>query len=273
MQVQITRTTPIYAPTPKSGVFVQWLVSAPPAGAISFTLERGGGPNGPFETVAQGLTDYHFYDQHVESLTNAVEALGQLSLQRHIYYRVTALSGTESAQATAVVGDQLPRRQYLLRRKIQRDITVGFKVGSGTPWTVLKRRQWGVRCTKCFDKLTKMVTNSKCPVCLGTSYVGGYHDPVNITSRKGVTSVQTTVAPQGKIEVNLLEITMLDYPLVAQDDVFVERNTDRRYVVRHVTRTELRGVPVHQKVTLSELARDSVEYTVPVGAGSIPTYY
>lgn len=274
MRVTITRTTPIYAPTATNGVFVQWDVTeVPQAAELTFTLERGGGPNGPFTEIATGLTDYHYYDKHLESLTSAFEAHGQLSLQRHIYYRITARSATQNALAVAPVGDQLPRRQFLLRRKMQRDIAVGLRVGSGVPCVILKRRHWGCRCTACFDKLTKSVTNSKCPICFGTGFQGGYHTPIHVLGRKGTTNPQTQVAPQGKVEINQIDYVVLDFPLIAVDDIIAEVRTDRRYVVKHVTRTELRGVPVHQKLMMSELARDSVEYKVPIETGHVATYY
>jgi len=274
MLLKITRTTPIYAPTAHNGVFVQWTVTEVPAASdLRFTLERGEGPTGPFQLVASGLPDYHYFDQHLESTTNAYEAHGHLSLQRHVYYRVVAAAGSTVVTAVAEVGDQLPTRQRLLRKKIQRDIAVAFRVGNGVPLAILKRRHWGCRCTRCFDKLTKSVTNSKCTSCFGTGFVDGYHPAVKVSAKKGTMNVQTQVAPQGKVEINQIDLTVLDYPLIAVDDIVVELRTDRRYVVKHVTRTELRGVPVHQKLVMSELARDSIEYSVQVGSGATPTYY
>lgn len=275
MKVTITRTTPIYAPTATSGVFVQWdVLDVPTADSdLRFTLERAGAPNGPFTVVQAGIQDYHFYDQHLESWNEGHATHDQLSMQRHTYYRVTATAGSVFAQAIEPVGDQLPRPVAMRRRKMQRDLRLQLKTGAGTPYAVLKRRHWGCRCTACFDKLTKTVTNSKCLVCFGTGFQGGYHAPVIVTARRGVTNVQTNIAAQGKVEVNQADFTVLDYPLIAIDDVLVEQRTDRRYVVRQATRTELRGVPVHQKLVISELARDSIEYRIPIGNGPVPTFY
>lgn len=274
MQVSLKRTTPIFAPNASSGVFVQWSVSDVPTGETpTFTLERAGGPEGPFTVVARNLAGFHFYDKHYEATSSATESPAPLALQKNLYYAVSATAGGIVARDVQPVGDQLPTRQFLLRKKIQRDIVIGFKIGSGIPMQILTRRRWGTRCPVCFDKLTKTVTNSKCTSCYGTGYTGGYHDPVRIQGRKGTTNVQVSMSPQGQAEVNQIDFTMLDYPLVATDDVFVEVRTGRRYVVKHVTRTELRGVPVHQKLVLSELARDSVEYLIPAGNGTTPVFY
>lgn len=268
MNIQITRTTPIYEPV-TGGVFVQWTVTSPPTTPVPFTLLRSGSPAGPFEVVQAGIDANHFYDKHVP-VAGDEQTPAQRSLQMSRYYAVEG----GGVRSTAVpVGDSLPQRQALLRRKIQRDIAVGFRVGSGIPWLVLARRRWGINCPACYDKLTKSVTNTRCTTCYGTRYVGGYHDPYRISARKGTTNPQVSVAPQGNVEVNQIEITMLDYPSVQVDDVFVEERQNRRYVVQHVARTELRGVPVHQKLVVSELARDSIEYQIPVPMGASPTYY
>lgn len=260
MQVSITRTTPTFH-GPTAGVFVQWTVASPPVDtALVFTLYRSDSPAGPFDVVMENLTDDHYYDAHIPSYSyEQTVAFG--SLARKLYYRVEA-SGV--ASAAVPLGDMLPKRIMLLRRKMQRDLAIQLKVGAGIPFTVLPRKHWGLRCTICFDKLTKKVMDSKCSACYGTGFVDGYHYGYNTLARKGVTNIQTSVAPQGKVEINQLQITMLDYPRIEVDDLFVEVRQDRRYVVKHVTRTELRGVPVHQQLICSELARDSIEYRIPV---------
>lgn len=275
MRVEITRTTPVFAPPRDSGVFVQWVMQdlgTSPA-EFTFSLDRAESPTGPFTQVVSGLTEFHYFDKHVRSDTDSFEAQNLLSLRRTVYYRVVATSSAGTLAAVSEVGDRLPHRIAAMRRKIQRDIAVMLRAGAGLPFAILKRRHWGRRCPRCLDKVTKTVLDSKCPVCAGTGFQGAYHEPVRITARKGVTNVQTSVAPGGVSEVNQLDFTMLDYPLMAVDDVIVEIHTDRRFVVRAVTQTELRGVPVHQKLVMSELARDNVAYSVLVGNGASPTLY
>lgn len=269
MKITITRTTPTYA-GPTAGVFVQWDVQAALANTtLVFTLYRGGSPAGPFDVVMDNITDLHYEDQHIPSYSNE-QTLALTALQREMYYRVEA-AGVISDPTP--VGDGLPKRYRLMRRKIQRDITVSLRVGDGVPFTMLPRKHWGIRCTACFDKLTKSVMNSKCKSCYGTGFLGGYEGGYNLLARKGTTNVQSNIAPQGTVEVNQIQLVMLDYPRVQVDDVFVETRQDRRYVVKHVTRTELRGVPVHQQLVISELGRDSVEYFVPVPTGPPQEHY
>lgn len=272
MRVVLTRTTPIYTNPATSGVFVQWHVEDPPTTPLTFRLQKSGSPNGPFETLVSGFTGFHYYDA-IKPYVEGEEQQNPFSLQRDVFYTVTAeAAGTELSRMTLAVGDYLPRRQFLLRRKMHRDIRVGFKFNS-IPWVLFKRKQWGVRCTACYDSLTNTVLNSKCLVCFGTGFEGGYEAPFHLLARKGTTNPQISMAPQGLVEVNQIELTLLDYPTIAVDDVLSELRQNRRYVVKHVSRTELRGVPVHQKLVISELARDSVEYSLIVEMGASPTYY
>jgi hypothetical protein len=269
MKITITRTTPTFA-GPTAGVFVQWTVEAAPTDtALVFTLYRSGSPAGPFDVVMDNITDVHYEDQHVPSYSYE-QTRSLTAIQREMYYRVEA-AGVISEPVP--VGDGLPKRYRLMRRKIQRDITKSLRVGDGIPFTVLPRKHWGIRCTTCFDRLTKSVTNSKCKVCYGTGFIDGYEGGYNLLARKGTTNVQSSVAPQGKVEINQIQLVMLDYPRISVDDVLVETWQDRRYVAKHVTRTELRGVPVHQQLVMSELARDSVEYFIPVPVGPPQEHY
>ena len=278
MEVEITRTTPIYRSPESTGVFIQWVVKHPPVSGVGAArLERSGSPEGPFELVVDNINTYHYFDKFRDTPAPGLgltrENLNFLSLAREVYYRLTVLGADgSSARVVREVGDELPKRQSLLKRKIQRDIRVGFKF-NGVPIAVLKRKHWGIRCVDCFDLLTKRVTTSKCNTCFGTGFEGGYYEPVRISGRISVKNVQTDITVQGKADINQTQLTMLDFPILEDDDIVVHLNTNQRYIVKHVTRTELRTVPVHQKILLSELERSSVEYRLIVNKDHLPVIY
>lgn len=290
-ELNITRTTPVYAPIGNAGVFVQWDINmrngglpaslpAPLGGpTIVFEVGRSQSPRGPFVTVASNLTVPYFYDPHVPALSGAIEAWELRTLEQQTYYCVRAYDmeapspyDVAIAQDVAPVGDELPRKIQLMRAKMQRDFALQLKVGAGIPIAVLKLKHWGPRCTRCFDRLTKSVLDQDCAVCFSTGFVGGYYEPVVIRARKGVTAVATTLQSTGNVDVNAMPYWMLDYPLFSREDILVELHTGRRYEIERVTRTELRGVPVHQRVETSELARDNTVYRVPVPTGTTPSF-
>ena len=143
----------------------------------------------------------------------------------------------------------------------------------GVPLAILKRLHWGSRCTDCFDVVTKRVTKSKCNQCFSTGFTGGYHDPVRVSGRVSPRTVQTAIGPQGLNDTNTVQLIMLDYPSLEAEDVIVHVNTNQRYIVQAITRTELQTVPVHQEVVLSELARDNPVYRVLVNYDTAPVIY
>jgi hypothetical protein len=251
----------------------------PPTVIAKFKLERSGSPEGPFELVIDNLEDFHFFDDLRSApvppdADDTRENLSFMSLSRAVYYKVTATdsTGTEAEQIRVVGPDNLSRKLMLLRRKMQRDLGVSFKFNS-LDLAVLKRRHWGLRCRDCFDPLTKKVTDTKCDTCFGTGFEGGYFLPVRIRGRIGVQNVQTTMTPQGKSDVNQKRLTILDYPEVERDDVVVDIKQNKRYIILHRHATEMQAVAVHQQLTVSELARDSVEYRVPANFDHAPIIY
>lgn len=280
MELQITRTTPVYRAPTNTGIFVQWTVLSPPStGVDHFKLERSGSPEGPFELVVDNITDFHFFDDLRSApvpltSTDLRENLSFLSLSRAVYYRATVIAvDATTATATRVVGpDNLSRKLLLLRRKMQRDLAIAFKFNS-RDLAILKRKHWGIRCNDCFDRLTKRVTVSKCDTCYGTSYEGGYFSPVRVRGRLGVQNTQTIITPQGKTDSNQKRLTLLDYPEVEIDDVIVDILANDRYIVKHRHATEMQTVTVHQQLTVSELARDSIEYRVPANVDHTPQIY
>lgn len=278
MQVNISRTTPIYRSQDDHGIFVQWTITSPSANAIvDVTIERSGSPEGPFELVITGLTGFHFYDNLRRSPVPPPgatrENLNFLSLTRTLFYRVTVRdSAGDTSTVTRAVEANLPRKQALLKRKILRDERVGFKF-NGVDMAILKRRHWGLRCKDCFDLLTKRVTKSKCNSCYGTGFEGGYFQPVRIRGRFGVMNVQVQMTPQGVADISKKRVIILDYPAVEPYDLVVDVAQNKRYLIENVTHTELRTVAVHQDLAASELARDSIEYRLVVNYDYIPVIY
>jgi len=279
MKLRITRMTALYP----SSVFVQWDITPEPNDVTDYwiSVERSGGPEGPWELLASNLKNaYHFLDSHFnapipERPDATKEGLNLLSLSKQVYYRITGIDGHKAV----VVGDPTPIepdldvRTRLLKRKMQFDEGLGFKVLNGISLSVLKRRHWGIRCKICYDPVTKDGLQEHCKSCFGTTFEGGYWSPVLIRGRKDVAPVQTQMSPHGKTDRAVTTFTLLDYPKLEHGDVVVDLRKDDRYFIEMVTTTELKGIPVHQKITGSLLARDAVEYEIPANTLTTPRLY
>lgn len=275
LSVKITRTLSL----DPGAIFVQWdLVDATESGLYFMSLYRGGSSNGPWEVIfADAPNTYNYRDTLATHSTNAMTSdLNMLSLVRSIYYRlvVTPPSGPANAVETVrTVEPNLEGRQRLIKRKILRDEMLQLKKLNGVPVAVLKRRRWGVRCPKCYDKYTKDSVRGACTNCYGTTFVGGYHDPVITYGRRGVSPANTELAAQGKVDVGITKVVLLDMPAVEQDDVLVFISDNSRYIVKKIDLTELRTVTVHQTLTISELPNSSIEHRLRVDPNSIPPLF
>jgi hypothetical protein len=275
--VSITRTTALFP----SAVFVQWDIAQDAPAPFLVDVYRAGSPNGPWEALGLALRDaYHFLDDRFnlpppENPDAEHVGLNFFSLSRDVYYRVdvTPDGGALFSSAPTPVEPGLDRRTRLFKRKILHDESVAFRVLNGIPLAVLKRRHWGPRCTNCYDPTTREATLEHCPVCLGTAFVGGYWAPVYIRGRRTPAPVQTQLTAHGDSDTKVLNFVILDYPRLEYKDVLVDLRRDDRYRVEGVTTTELKGVPVHQVISASELGRNSVEYSVLVDPNTVPPLY
>ncbi len=273
--VHVTKTTALYP----NGVFVQWDIDSEESGPFLVDVVRSGSPQGPWEVVATAMRNAYSYLDNKFNLPPGIEREGvnQFSLSRVVYYRVTVVppSGIDHTfeSEPTPVEPHLDRRTRLLKRKIQRDQAVGYKRLNGIPLVVLKRRRWGDRCNVCYDPSTKQATHEHCPTCYGTSFVGGYWTPVAIRGRREAAATQAQMAGHGDSEAKIADFNVLDYPLIEYKDVIIDLVRNDRYEVQRVHTTELKSVPVHQKVTASLLGRNSVEYSVLADPLTTPSLY
>jgi hypothetical protein len=265
LSVEITRTMPLYP----NGVFLQWdLRDAVESGTYLVSVYRSGSPNGPWdEIVSKQPNLFHHVDRFPTPATAGVTAPNQLSMVRGISYRILVTPPSGEAANVECVGDVEPNlepKQRLLKRKILRDEYVMLSKLNGTEIAVMKRKRWGTRCTKCYDKYTKDSVRASCSNCYGTTFVGGYFDPVYTWAKRGTAPTQVAMAPQGKTELTGTGITMLDVPGVQEDDLIVFLRNNTRFLVKRVLPTELRLVTVHQRLEATDLARSDITYRLKV---------
>lgn len=294
MRAVITRILPGY-PTK---VDLQWdLEAVTESGTFLFDVERSGSTEGPWTAIATGLTATTYTDQLDQEEANV------LSLARDIYYRIRVVppSGATNefysvvvnldGQAQLEVRDPQPAIGYtvstdaqvevppttglaprpdhrgfrrLLRRKIRREEEILFRKLAGIEFFLLKRRHFGVRCTECYDEATREVLETRCGTCYGTSWEGGFFDPVEILGRRLASQVQTDQGPNTKDDLNFTRIQVLDFPRVDEGDLLVEKYHNRRFLVKQRYFTSLKTIPVHQTLSVSELGRKAVEYDIPL---------
>lgn len=276
--IKITQLVPLYP----HRVYFQWdLINPTETGTYLFQIERSGSSDGPWEMLEASLQNGYNYIDDLRQQPNLPEDgnVNLYSLDKQVYYRVTVIppSGCANGAQTEPQGLYkvlLPPVQAGLRRRLLYDEKVVLRSHTGVSLVLLKRKRWGERCPECYDSVTRAVVRESCPVCYGTSFVGGYWTGVRTWGRiYPPESVDKRTAPQQKIESQIHRIQLLEMPLLQDDDLVVELDTNDRFIVEKSKLTEIRRKPVHQEVDCSILARSAVEYTILVDPRTIPSLF
>ena len=276
--IKITQLVGLYP----DRVYFQWdLINPTETGTYLFQIERSGSSEGPWEMLNASLPNSYNYIDDLTKQPN-LPPEGNVNIYgftKQIYYRVTVVppSGCQNGARTEPHGlykTGLPPVQAGLRRRLLFDEKTVLRAYNGVPLVLLKRRRWGVRCPLCYDPVTRAVVRESCPTCYGTSFVDGYWSPVRAMGRVyPPQKVETRTAPQQKIERGVHKIQLLDVPLLQDDDIIVELDTNHRYAIESVELTELRRKPVHQEVACSLIGHACVEYSILVDPRTIPSLF
>ncbi len=256
IEPKIERVLPVYP----EYMHVQWSIRDPNGATGEIEVSRSGSPEGPFTVIADKLPPDNFFYQDFE--------VAKFGLTQNYWYRIRVSSALNpSEKVLSDVGTVEFRAQphrFRLARKARRDLYVTLSRLNGSVYVLLKKKRFGSRCKTCYNPFTQDVVLSSCGECYGTSYTDGYHDPVSIWGKLDPTVIQQQFGMQGISEMAMLGFVTLDYPMVDQEDILVEMQTNRRFIVKQKMQTQSSGIPVHQDLQLSELARTAIEYSIPV---------
>jgi hypothetical protein len=187
----------------------------------------------------------------------------------HLRVKLTTAKKTYYSKA-ASAQENLNFRDWRLSTEMVRKERFRLTELVGVDGYLLKRKRYGTKCTRCTDRLTDEVTDSDCPTCNGTGVLEGYYAAVpnffvEIPQRAsqeqmdGVQMVGTTnpLIYQG--------CRVLGEPLLDSYDVFVDKTSDTRYVVRAVQEAAVwRGYPIATTVTLHQLPFTDRAYKIPL---------
>jgi hypothetical protein len=144
---------------------------------------------------------------------------------------------------------EIQRREYWLLSRF-----------AGIQSYLFRRRNYGRRCTTCWNPVTEQVTRDNCPNCLGTSFEGGYFDPVKIYLQYDPTPNNYTKNYLGQDEENTINAWTISMPDVRLGDVLVRIGDWSAYTVERIATTELQGNVVRQILTLNQLHKGAVEF-------------
>ena len=143
---------------------------------------------------------------------------------------------------------EIQRREFLLLSKF-----VGVKS------FLFRKKTYGLRCPRCWSPTTEKVTDDHCPVCYGTSFEGGYFDPIPVFVQYDPTPNERTKTYYGDLEANQIGGWTIPIPQMSPEDVLVRSGDWNVYKVVRIASTELLANPVRQMVTLTQLSKTDIE--------------
>jgi hypothetical protein len=190
-----------------------------------------------------------------------------LTFNKTFYYRAYFKVGSvKTYSEVRTTRDTLAQKKlWLARRKMLRDEYIVLKKLTGVKFALLKRRHFGARCPKCYDPNTGNVIVSQCTSCYGTGFVNPYYQPYVTYGKRAPRPSNLDSRPEfGGTETDIVKLEFPDFPTIAPQDILIDLDTNDRYKVDSVDKTELRRIVVHQEPTVSLLARTSIEYKYPL---------
>lgn len=219
-----------------------------------FFVSRSEAGAGPFIDVGGPFRDptYTFRDNRVSLL----------SKWRSFYYKIRVLhvpTGKTAEFGPVSNSDPEPDRVAMAVR-FEEDVL--FREFIGRKCWLFPVRTFGPRCT-CWDPIAARRTRSNHRPCFGTGWLGGFLYPVECFVQIDPTTNAPQLTSLTESQQNVTRGRMMSFPPVKPRDILVE-SENRRWRVESVSNTQRLRAPLHQELTLSEIARGEVEYELPV---------
>lgn len=145
------------------------------------------------------------------------------------------------------IANEIQRREYMLLSKF-----VGVKS------FFFKRKTYGTRCPRCWNPTLEKVMDDHCPVCFGTSFEGGYYDPIPVFLQYEQTNRNKLADDLGIVEPNQISGWTISVPEMSPRDVIMRGGDYNVYKVISIQNTELQTKQVRQIVTLTQYNKGDI---------------
>ena len=209
-----------------------------------------------------------------------ISGLVATNINRKIYYKATTVAQSRDTgevketpldEVEAKSPYDMERIDYMWAEAIRRNRWI---LEQGGERVRLFLRKWnGVMC-QCTDekygysKRTGIGRNLVCPVCYGSSYVGGYEGPYDMIIAPPETEKAVQLLDTGLHVTYDWQSWTGPYPLLNDRDVIVRQNNDRFYVSRANPQGS-RGAIYQQHFNLTHVDSTDPIYAIPIDGGQL----
>lgn len=246
-------------------VLVEWALDkafvAGVEGPYKFTLYRGYAANDDdFQPIAETFDQPWLYDNDPVFPQHGMDVFYKVTLTAnggHIYTSQAVHATTSWNRYDWTIAKEIIRKEWLLLRK-----------RAGTAGWLLKRRLWGDPCSNpnCQDETTGQSFDPNCPSCYGTGVEGGFYDPIEywvlMNPSQRIKKLDTNL---GLVTSTVETVRALAYPAPATNDIWINDNTDQRYLILGdiVAAVRHRGINLVLNLRLEEEPKSSSIYNFP----------
>lgn len=158
-----------------------------------------------------------------------------------------------------VVGMKLPRWQFLRWKEISRREWIMLDKFYGIECVIFRKREYGARCSYCWDAKREVITREHCEHCLGTSYEGGYYRGISALVQFNQWAGTKSNTYFGKYEPNQLMAWTLNYPTINPHDIILRLTDFTVFRVEMTQNTTIMTVPQRQIFKITQLSKDLIE--------------
>lgn len=234
---------------------LQWSIPAA-WGACSFNVYKGQTEDGPFELLNE-------QEIHVGFLKDVTTEA--YSKSNRDWYVVEAVfpDGVTVIRSAAISWQNKQTRWVQLRSiDIQRREWLLLNKFVGVRTLFFRRKNWGQRCSECWNTDTLKVMKDHCKTCLGTSFQGGYWPGIETKMQYEQTPNDLAFEYFGKFEPNQISAWTIAFPEMDDQDIVLRLTDWKMYRVEKIVPTELQTVTVRQLMQITELSKNGIEYNL-----------
>ena len=225
---------------------------------IAANIFRSGSSEGEFEKINTQPVVESFYEDI---------GLKPLSKLFDVTYKIEFIFPfTEKRQTVGPIylaTNPRLKKAYLVAKRMDQKHSIEYRGHSGIELKIFKQKHWGTRCLECFDPVTEESFKTDCGNCFGTSFEGGFWNPVTILAKiEPFPKVQVIDGTFGVREDLSSQAHIRAFPIVKKGDFIVETANNNRHYINSVRLVEHTRFPVKQLVEISTIERSSPLYTL-----------
>ena len=231
-------------------------------GDYTLTVERS---SVEFGEYVQITPPFRYKDQFRDGTVK-----GFHSFYTKYYYRIKAVNRVTNATAyfPAEGGATLEAPPDLAAIEMVRQYEVKLREYSGRIVWIYQKRRSGQRCSVCYDRVTSRKLSSGCKVCFDTSWVGGFHAPIERFAQVITPTEVTSKTPDTVHEVIDSAVFLGPYPELDEGDIVVEAENIRWRVGNAINKVRKARALIRQQASIHAIPKSDVEYTIPLNLSS-----